>query len=100
VQPAGTRGSSPAVSTESGKKSANGEVGLLQTKLNKVLAVDAAKSTMRVGAGMTITELLKAATKNKMSVKVRRGCSVLQWATGLMEGRGGDRSPGRGGGAL
>jgi FAD/FMN-containing dehydrogenase len=46
-------------------------VGLLQTKLNKVLAVDPAQHTMRVGAGMTITELTQAATQNKMSLQVR-----------------------------
>jgi FAD/FMN-containing dehydrogenase len=64
------------VATEAGKKAtgaqqAAGEVGLLQSKLNKVLAVDPVKSTMRVRAGMTIGELLKAATQNKISVQVQ-----------------------------
>lgn len=60
------------MTTEAGAKKQTGaqEVGLLQSKLNKVLAVDPVKFTMRVGAGMTITELLKAATENKMSVQV------------------------------
>lgn len=68
--------SSPAVTTEAGSSKAKGapaEVGVLQSKMNKVLAVDSAKYTMRVGAGMTINELLKEATKNKMSVQVSSG---------------------------
>lgn len=56
------------VATEAGRRAL--EVGLLQNKLNKVLAVDAAKATMRVGAGMTITELLREATKAKLSVQI------------------------------
>jgi FAD/FMN-containing dehydrogenase len=69
------------VTTEAGKKAAGaqqapGEVGLLQSKLNNVLAVDPVKSTMRVGAGMTVGGLLKAATQNKMSVQVRRPISM------------------------
>lgn len=48
------------------------EVGLMQSKLNKVLAVDTAKHTMRAGAGITFGELLKAATNNGLSVQVRR----------------------------
>lgn len=46
------------------------EVGLLQTKLNTVLAVDPVNHTMRVGSGMTITELLREATKNGLSLQV------------------------------
>jgi FAD/FMN-containing dehydrogenase len=53
-----------------GSTAAATEVGILQTKLNKVLAVDPVKSTMRVGSGMTIFELLKEATKNNMSLQV------------------------------
>eukprot|EP00878_Enallax_costatus_P000622 GHUV01000724.1.p1 GENE.GHUV01000724.1~~GHUV01000724.1.p1 ORF type:complete len:626 (+),score=75.62 GHUV01000724.1:267-2144(+) len=45
-------------------------VGLLQTKLNRVLAVNKKKYTMRVQAGMTYTELLKAATRAGMSVQI------------------------------
>jgi FAD/FMN-containing dehydrogenase len=37
----------------------------------QVLAVDSQKSTMRVGAGMTVGELLNAATQAGMSVQVR-----------------------------
>jgi FAD/FMN-containing dehydrogenase len=53
-----------------GSTAAATEVGILQTKLNKVLAVDPVKSIMRVGSGMTIFELLKEATKNNMSLQV------------------------------
>lgn len=53
-----------------GSTAAATEVGILQTKLNKVLAVDPVESTMRVGSGMTIFELLKEATKNNMSLQV------------------------------
>jgi FAD/FMN-containing dehydrogenase len=45
-------------------------VGLLHHKLNKVLAKDYSKWTMRVGAGMRYTELLKEAEKAGMSVQV------------------------------
>jgi hypothetical protein len=38
----------------------------------QVLAVDKQKFTMRVGAGMRVTELLPAATKAGMSVQVGR----------------------------
>lgn len=58
-------------SRSSSSSSAVGEVGLLQTKLNKVLAVDPAQHTMRAEAGMTVTELTQAATQNKMSLQVR-----------------------------
>lgn len=78
---AAVKGSStPAVTTEAGQKAAQAgsgqQVGILQTQMNKVLAVDAAKNTMRVQAGMTIAELLKAATQSKMSVQVMRGVEV------------------------
>ncbi|KAF8060339.1 GULLO1 [Scenedesmus sp. PABB004] len=43
---------------------------LLTTRLNRVLAVDKARLTMRVGAGMRYTELLKAATAAGMSVQL------------------------------
>ncbi|WIA09638.1 hypothetical protein OEZ85_009026 [Tetradesmus obliquus] len=46
------------------------EVAILHNKLNTVLATDTAKSTMRVGAGMTVGELLTAATKAGMSVQI------------------------------
>lgn len=73
--PAGAKGAAAAVTTEAGKRAAGAkaavtEVGVLQGKLAKVLAVDPVKYTMRVGAGMRITEFLQEATKNKMSVQV------------------------------
>ncbi|WIA38074.1 hypothetical protein OEZ86_001443 [Tetradesmus obliquus] len=46
------------------------EIAILQSKLNKVLAVDKQKYTMRVGAGMRVTELLPAATKAGMSMQI------------------------------
>lgn len=46
-------------------------VGLLQTRLNKVLAVDKKAFTMRVQPGMRYTELLQEAQKAGMSVQVR-----------------------------
>eukprot|EP00882_Tetradesmus_deserticola_P001995 GHRQ01002140.1.p1 GENE.GHRQ01002140.1~~GHRQ01002140.1.p1 ORF type:complete len:593 (+),score=177.48 GHRQ01002140.1:42-1820(+) len=46
------------------------EVAILQSKLNKVLAVDKQQYTMRVGAGMRLTELLPAATKAGMSAQI------------------------------
>lgn len=76
VCPVGTASGNASSSTAAGNasnssSSAAGEVGLLQTKLNKVLAVDPAQHTMRVGAGTTITELTQAAAKNNMSLQVR-----------------------------
>jgi hypothetical protein len=40
----------------------------------QVLATDSTMSTMRVGAGMTVGELLNAATKARMSVQVSACC--------------------------
>ncbi len=45
-------------------------VGLLNSKLDSVLAVDTEKSQMRVGTGMDLNGLYAAATANKMSVVV------------------------------
>jgi FAD/FMN-containing dehydrogenase len=46
-------------------------VAVLQTRLNKVLAVDRKAWTIRVQPGMRFTELLKEATNLGMSVQVR-----------------------------
>lgn len=78
-------GPTAKISQESGKKVelTPETIGVLQSKLNKVLAVDSKKYTMRVGPGMKINELLPAATKAKMSVQVSRP-PVVMWteATG------------------
>jgi FAD/FMN-containing dehydrogenase len=50
-------------------------IGLLQTKLNKVLAVDKKAYTMRVQPGMRFTELLQEAQKAGMSVQVSLSCN-------------------------
>lgn len=63
---------SSRVVTEKGQQAAQAPVtvGLLQHKLNKVLAADKTKNTMRVGAGMRYTEFLKEAQAAGMSVQV------------------------------
>ena len=45
-------------------------VAILNENLNKVIDVDYAKHQMRVGVGMDIGGLLRAATEHKMSVQV------------------------------
>lgn len=45
-------------------------VALLNDKLNSVLSVDSAKHQMRVGPGMDMGRLFKAATANEMSVQL------------------------------
>eukprot|EP00775_Hariotina_reticulata_P005676 gene5676-5914_t len=59
----------PAVNVEAGPRQPI-TVGLLHNKMNKVLAADKQKYTMRVQAGITYTEFLKEATKAGMSVVV------------------------------
>lgn len=54
-------------------------LGILNEKLNGVIAVDAEKHQMRVGAGMDMNGLFKAATANSMSVQVR-GCVCFVYA--------------------
>jgi FAD/FMN-containing dehydrogenase len=76
----GSLNASQANTTGPASTAAATEVGMLQTKLNKVLAVDPVKSTMRVGSGMTIYELLKEATKNNMSLQV--GAAAVRGAGG------------------
>lgn len=53
------------------------QVGLLQTKLNKVLDKDYRKWTMRVQPGIRYTELLKEAQKAGMSIQVGRVKAAL-----------------------
>jgi FAD/FMN-containing dehydrogenase len=43
-------------------------VGVMHSKMNKVLKVDRKNSRLTVGAGMKVSELLEAATANNMSV--------------------------------
>jgi FAD/FMN-containing dehydrogenase len=43
---------------------------VLHNKLDKVLAVNSRRNTMRVGAGMDLNKFLKAATAAKMSVQI------------------------------
>eukprot|EP00878_Enallax_costatus_P001016 GHUV01001150.1.p1 GENE.GHUV01001150.1~~GHUV01001150.1.p1 ORF type:complete len:631 (+),score=62.78 GHUV01001150.1:321-2213(+) len=69
ISPAQSAAGGKSVTTEKGAKTPI-TVGILQTKLNKVLAVDKQKYTMRIGAGMKYTEFLKAATQAGMSVQI------------------------------
>jgi FAD/FMN-containing dehydrogenase len=67
--PCPTAATSPALSLP-GARRAPVTVAVLHSKLDKVLAVDSKKNTMRVGAGMDLNKFMKAATAAKMSVQI------------------------------
>eukprot|EP00879_Flechtneria_rotunda_P022398 GHRR01023635.1.p1 GENE.GHRR01023635.1~~GHRR01023635.1.p1 ORF type:complete len:178 (-),score=21.11 GHRR01023635.1:283-816(-) len=69
---------------EAGTKSSI-SVGLLQSKLNKVLAKDYSKWTMRVQSGIRYTEFLQAAEQAGMSVQVG-SLRQLSCGSGALEG--------------
>jgi hypothetical protein len=70
----------PSAEKVAGKKTVT--VNVLHDKLNRVLAVDKAANTMRVGAGMDLNELTAEATKAGMSVRV----GALPYYAGLTLG--------------